>query len=86
MVTSVSQFREATLQAFKELKVNELCLQLGVQDDPSTYSKSIQVDIRAAYLALAIEQPEILNERLVRVVDPRGQLVMNGVRGVAREN
>jgi hypothetical protein len=82
VVTSVDQFREGVIQAFKELKVNELFLQLGVQDDPATYSKSIQQDIWSAYLDLAVEQAEIVNGRLVRVVDPHGQLVMNGARDV----
>jgi hypothetical protein len=86
VVTSVAQFRQAVVQAFKELNVNELFLQLGVQDDPATYSKSIQHDILSAYIDLGVEQAGILHGRLLRVVDPNGQMVMNGVRDVGAEN
>ena len=85
-MTSVAQFREAVIHAFKELNVNELFLQLGVQDNPATYSKSIQEEVCSAYIDLAVEHAEILHGRLVRVADPNGQLVMNGVRDVKATN
>jgi len=86
VVTSVVQFREAVVHAFKELNVNELFLQLGVLDNPATYSKAIQQEIWSAYLVLAVEHAEIVHGRLVRVADPNGQLVMNGVRDVQARN
>ena len=86
VVTSATQFQEAVLQAFKELNCNELFLQLGVQGNPETYSKSIQEDIQSAYLELAVEQPQVVQSRLVMVVDPNGQLVMNGFRNAEANN
>jgi hypothetical protein len=85
VVTTVAQFREAVIQAFKELKVNELFLQLGVQNDPATCAKSIQEDIWSAYIGLAVEEAEAVRGRLVRVVDPNGQMVMNGLGDVRTE-
>lgn len=86
VIQSAAEFREAVVLAFGQLHVDELFVQLGVVDDPLTYSERVKEELFGAFLELVAEEPEIAKRSLVKIVDPLGNLVFNCSAGRAIEN
>lgn len=76
VICSDTDFIEAVLEAFGQLQVDELFLQLAGAEDPKTYSQEVQQSLYNAFLDLTASHPHLLSERSVKVVDPTGNTLM----------
>jgi hypothetical protein len=75
VLTAPSDFTHALTKAFSELGVNELWIQFGKAGDPSTYALAMIEVLMSEYLKLSGTHFEMLENRLVKILDPNGKVL-----------